>query len=112
MLCILSPFDLLKQRHILVPLLCMYGVYISDIYKIMAEPEVLLNLSVNYIPKSVDEFELRDLFKKHGSVESIKWFMDRKTGSNLGNGFVKYRTAKTAADGRPLSQSTTYTVTY
>ena len=64
----------------------------------MAEPEVLLNLSVNYIPKSVDEFELRDLFKKHGSVESIKWFMDRKTGSNLGNGFVKYRTAKTAAD--------------
>ena len=57
----------------------------------MAEPEVLLNLSVNYIPKSVDEFEL-------GSVQSIKWFTDRKTGSNLGYGFIKYRTAKSAAD--------------
>ena len=62
------------------------------------EPEELRNLSVNYIPTSIDEFELRDMFAQYGSIERLKIFMDRRTRSSHGHGFVQYRTAKGAVD--------------
>ena len=62
------------------------------------EPEVVRNLSVNYIPTSIDEFELREIFEKCGPIERLKIFMDRRTRSSHGHGFVQYRTAKGAVD--------------
>ena len=64
----------------------------------MGEPEVLRNLIVNYIPTTIDELQLRQLFEMYGPVESIKIVTDRETRTSRGYGFVKYRFAMSAAN--------------
>ena len=56
-----------------------------------AEPEVIRNLMVNYIPTTIDEVQLRQLFEPYGPVESVKIVVDRETRTSKGYGFVKYR---------------------
>lgn len=60
------------------------------------EPESIRNLMVNYIPTTIDELQLRQLFEMYGPVESVKIVLDRETRSSRGYGFVKYRFAFSA----------------
>ena len=46
-------------------------------------------LYVGNLPFSTTEEELRDLFGRHGSVESVKVIMDRETGRPRGFAFVE-----------------------
>lgn len=60
------------------------------------EPAALRNLMVNYIPTTIDEMQLRQLFEMYGPIESIKIVCDRETRQSRGYGFVKYRYAFSA----------------
>jgi len=60
------------------------------------EPEGTRNLMVNYIPTTIDELQLRQLFEMYGPVEAVKIVLDRDTRSSRGYGFVKYRFAFSA----------------
>lgn len=62
-----------------------------------AEPEPLRNLMVNYIPTTIDEPQLRQIFEMYGPTESVKIVNDRETRTSKGYGFVKYRYAFSAA---------------
>jgi RNA recognition motif-containing protein len=64
--------------------------------KPMGEPEVIRNLMVNYIPTTIDEVQLRQLFEMYGPVESVKIVVDRETRTSKGYGFVKFRFAFSA----------------
>ena len=55
------------------------------------EAEVVRNLMVNYIPTTIDEMQLRQLFEMYGPIESVKIVSDRETRASKGYGFVKYR---------------------
>lgn len=55
------------------------------------EPDPLRNLMINYIPTTIDEMQLRQLFEMYGPIESIKIVCDRETRQSRGYGFVKYR---------------------
>jgi RNA recognition motif-containing protein len=46
-------------------------------------------LYVGNLPFSTTEAELRDLFGRHGSVESVKVITDRETGRSRGFAFVE-----------------------
>jgi len=61
------------------------------------EPEPLRNLMVNYIPTTIDEPQLRQIFEMYGPTESVKIVNDRETRTSKGYGFVKYRYAFSAA---------------
>ncbi|KAG5502777.1 hypothetical protein JKF63_04545 [Porcisia hertigi] len=60
------------------------------------EPEALRNLMVNYIPTTVDEMQLRQLFERFGPIEGVKIVCDRETRQSRGYGFVKYQSAASA----------------
>ncbi|CAG9575058.1 putative RNA-binding protein, UPB1 [Leishmania major strain Friedlin] len=60
------------------------------------EPEALRNLMVNYIPTTVDEVQLRQLFERFGPIEGVKIVCDRETRQSRGYGFVKYHSAASA----------------
>lgn len=60
------------------------------------EPEALRNVMVNYIPTTVDEMQLRQLFERFGPIESVKIVCDRDTRQSRGYGFVKYQSAANA----------------
>ena len=62
-----------------------------------AEPEALRNLIVNYIPTTINEPQLRQIFEMYGPSESVKIVTDRETRSSKGFGFIKYRHAASAA---------------
>lgn len=62
-----------------------------------AEPEALRNLMVNYIPTTIDEPQLRQIFEMYGPTESVKIVNERETRTSKGYGFVKYRYAFSAA---------------
>jgi RNA recognition motif-containing protein len=62
-----------------------------------SEPEPLRNLMVNYIPTTIDEPQLRQIFEMYGPTESVKIVNDRETRTSKGYGFVKYRYAFSAA---------------
>jgi RNA recognition motif-containing protein len=55
------------------------------------EPEAIRNLMVNYIPTTIDEMQLRQLFEMYGPIDSLKIVCDRETRQSRGYGFVKYR---------------------
>eukprot|EP00796_Vickermania_ingenoplastis_P003755 gene3755-2651_t len=55
-----------------------------------AEPEEFRNLMVNYIPTTIDEVQLRQLFEQCGQIESVKIVCDRNSRQSRGYGFVKY----------------------
>jgi RNA recognition motif-containing protein len=61
------------------------------------EPEGLRNLMVNYIPTTIDELQLRQLFEQYGPIEMVKIVCDRETRQSRGYGFVKYRQASSTA---------------
>lgn len=61
-----------------------------------AEPEEFRNLMVNYIPTTIDESQLRQLFEQCGQIESVKIVCDRNSRQSRGYGFVKYVNAASA----------------
>ncbi|ORC91826.1 Rbd-Unit [Trypanosoma theileri] len=64
--------------------------------QVSAEPDMLRNLMVNYIPTTVDEVQLRQLFERYGQIESVKIVCDRETRQSRGFGFVKFHSASSA----------------
>jgi RNA recognition motif-containing protein len=64
-------------------------------------------LYVGNLPFSTTESELRDLFGRHGAVESVKVITDRETGRSRGFAFVEMEAsaadeAMRALDGSDL----------
>jgi RNA recognition motif-containing protein len=55
-------------------------------------------LYVGNLPFSATEDELRELFARHGSVDSVKVIMDRETGRPRGFAFVEMSEASAATD--------------
>jgi RNA recognition motif-containing protein len=51
---------------------------------------------INYIPTTIDEMQLRQLFEQYGPIESVKIVCDRETRQSRGYGFVKYRQSASA----------------
>lgn len=64
-------------------------------------------LYVGNLPFSTTEDELRELFARHGNVQSVRVVTDRETGRSRGFAFVEMDadaadTAMRALDGTPL----------
>ncbi|RMD82096.1 MAG: RNA-binding protein [Candidatus Dadabacteria bacterium] len=59
-------------------------------------------LYVGNIPYSTTEEDLRDLFGRHGAVESVNVVTDRETGRSRGFAFVEMETAGAEAAMRAL----------
>ena len=55
-------------------------------------------LYVGNLPFSATEDELRELFARHGSVDSVKVIMDRDTGRPRGFAFVEMSEPSAATD--------------
>jgi len=55
-------------------------------------------LYVGNLPYSVTDQSLRDIFSRHGAVESSRIITDRDTGRSKGFGFVEMSTDAEAAD--------------
>ena len=55
-------------------------------------------LYVGNLPFSSTEPELRELFERHGSVESVNVITDRETGRPRGFAFVEMAEASAASD--------------
>ena len=53
-------------------------------------------LYVGNLPFSATEEELRELFGKHGALDSINLITDRETGRPRGFAFVEYQEASSA----------------
>ena len=48
----------------------------------------MTKLCVGNLPYTATESQVRDLFERHGDVESVAMITDRETGHSLGTGFV------------------------
>jgi RNA recognition motif-containing protein len=46
------------------------------------------NLIINYLPQTMTQDEIKDLFGSIGAIESCKLVRDKSTGQSLGYGFV------------------------
>ncbi|KAJ4457761.1 putative Protein elav [Paratrimastix pyriformis] len=81
----------------------------------MEQPMLLANVNplqsriiVNYLPPSVFEATLRDLFAPFGTITSCKLMVDRRFGTSLGYGFIEYSKPEEATraieqmNGRPI----------
>ena len=55
-------------------------------------------LYIGNLPFSATEDELRELFERHGSVDSINVIMDRETGRPRGFAFVEMSEASAASN--------------
>jgi RNA recognition motif-containing protein len=55
-------------------------------------------LYIGNLPFSTTEDELRAVFQRHGSVESVSMVTDRETGRPRGFAFVEMSEASSAAD--------------
>lgn len=55
------------------------------------------NLIINYLPPSMSEGELKNLFGEFGTVSSCKLVRDRVSGNSLGYAFVNYEEPDQAA---------------
>jgi cold-inducible RNA-binding protein len=53
-------------------------------------------LYVGNLPFSTNESELREMFEKHGPLESVNVITDRETGRSRGFGFVEFKDADAA----------------
>jgi ELAV like protein 2/3/4 len=49
------------------------------------------NLIVNYLPQTMTQDDIRNLFTSVGEIESCKLIRDKTTGQSLGYGFVNYK---------------------
>jgi cold-inducible RNA-binding protein len=67
--------------------------FVSRIHSEMAK-----KLYVGNLPFSATEDELRDLFERHGAVDSVKVIMDRETGRPRGFAFVEMSEPSSATD--------------
>ena len=56
-----------------------------------------MKMYVGNLPFSATETELREMFAKHGSVESVNLITDRETGRPRGFGFVEMNDGAEAA---------------
>ncbi|MFH1279282.1 MAG: RNA-binding protein [Candidatus Eisenbacteria bacterium] len=56
-----------------------------------------MKMYVGNLPFSATETELRDMFGRHGSVESVSLITDRDTGRPRGFGFVEMNDGAEAA---------------
>lgn len=54
------------------------------------------NLIINYLPNSLTDEGLVELFKPYGIITHCKIVRDRTTGASLGYGFVKYQSPEMA----------------
>jgi len=61
------------------------------------------NLIVNYLPPSVTEEGLRELFASFGEIESCKLMINKQTGESLGYGFVKYAHPESGASTNAIN---------
>ena len=65
-----------------------------------------MKLYVGNLPFSATESAIRELFEKHGSVESVNLITDRDTGKPRGFGFVEMseggKAAMSALDGHEM----------
>ncbi|MEE9281159.1 MAG: RNA-binding protein [Myxococcota bacterium] len=65
-------------------------------------------LYIGNIPFSTTEPELREMFQKHGALESVNVITDRETGRSRGFAFVEFadessaRAAQEALDGTEM----------
>jgi ELAV like protein 2/3/4 len=55
------------------------------------------NLIVNYLPQTMTQDDIRNLFTSVGEIESCKLIRDKATGQSLSYGFVNYKRAEDAA---------------
>jgi RNA recognition motif-containing protein len=62
------------------------------------DTQVKKKLYVGNLPFSSTEDDLRDLFGRHGAVESVNVIMDRETGRPRGFAFVEMEDANAAQD--------------
>ena len=62
----------------------------------------MTTIYVGNLPFSATEDEVRKLFERHGTVESVKLVMDRETGRPRGFGFVDM----SASDAQTAIQQT------
>ena len=61
------------------------------------ELESEMKLYVGNLPFTATEAEVREMFEKHGSVESVNLITDRDTGRPRGFGFVEMQDGGEAA---------------
>ncbi|XP_054646605.1 ELAV-like protein 1 isoform X1 [Dunckerocampus dactyliophorus] len=64
--------------------------------QMMEDDNSRTNLIVNYLPQSMNQDELRNLFSNVGEVESAKLIRDKVAGNSLGYGFVNFVNASDA----------------
>jgi len=57
-----------------------------------------MKMYVGNMPFSMNETELRELFEKHGTVDSVNIITDRDTGRPRGFGFVEMSDDQAARD--------------
>ncbi|XP_051930184.1 ELAV-like protein 1 isoform X2 [Hippocampus zosterae] len=62
----------------------------------MEDDNARTNLIINYLPQSMNQDELRNLFSNVGEVESAKLIRDKVAGNSLGYGFVNFVNASDA----------------
>ncbi|XP_077441143.1 ELAV-like protein 1 [Vanacampus margaritifer] len=67
-----------------------YGEHVAE------DDNARTNLIVNYLPQSMNQDELRNLFSNVGEVESAKLIRDKVAGNSLGYGFVNFVNASDA----------------
>ncbi|XP_061127097.1 ELAV-like protein 1 isoform X1 [Syngnathus typhle] len=85
--------------HVLdnVMTLCPQEMYDNGYGEHAAEDDnARTNLIVNYLPQSMNQEELRNLFSNVGEVESAKLIRDKVAGNSLGYGFVNFVNASDA----------------
>ena len=76
------------------------------------ESKAKTNLIVNYLPHSMNEDDVKNLFSAVGNVQSCKLIKDKLSQSSLGYAFVNYFTAEDAEtaiqklNGLPLQNKT------
>ncbi|CAF1991066.1 unnamed protein product [Rotaria magnacalcarata] len=52
--------------------------------------KIRTNLIINYLPQTMTQDEIKDLFGTIGAIESCKLVRDKTTGQSLGYGFVNF----------------------
>ena len=52
--------------------------------------KIRTNLIINYLPQTMTQDEIKDLFGSIGAIESCKLVRDKTTGQSLGYGFVNF----------------------
>ncbi|WOG91334.1 hypothetical protein DCAR_0310582 [Daucus carota subsp. sativus] len=54
------------------------------------------NLYVGYLPQTIDDSRLHDLFSPFGTITQLRVTLDKKTGYSMGYGFVRFDTPSAA----------------